>query len=444
MKMNHRNALLCLSILASWVWGNFSVQHVEAKTNDSTRSATVRPNIVFIMADDLGYECLSCNGSTSYKTPELDKLAMEGMRFTNCHSMPLCTPTRVQLMSGQYNFRNYTKFGALEPSVTTFAHVLKKAGYTTCVVGKWQLAARGRPKGSGTYPQSAGFDEHCLWQVDRRESRYWDPIIQENGKYHEDLKGRFGPDVFVEYANDYIERHKDKSFFLYYPMCLTHSPFIPTPDSADKSRKFKSDPKFMADMVAYMDKGVGRIVSKLDETGLREKTLVVFSGDKGTSTKITSQMGSITIRGGKGKTIHTGTHVPFIANWKGKMPSGKVCEDLVDLTDFMPTLAEVGRAEIPKDMTMDGRSFLPQLLGKRGNPRQWIFCYYNPHGNMKNFARYAYDKHWKLYQEGRLYDLKADPMEQKPIPAEKDTAESAAARKRLQAVLDKMKREAEK
>ena len=127
-----------------------------------------KPNIILIMADDLGYECLGCYGSASYKTPVLDELAATGVRFEHCYSQPLCTPSRLKIMTGKNNFRNYTYFGALAPKEKTFGHMMKNAGYATCIVGKWQLAARDR--GEGIYPKAAGFDEHCLWQVDDRGS----------------------------------------------------------------------------------------------------------------------------------------------------------------------------------------------------------------------------------------------------------------------------------
>ncbi|UCD29590.1 MAG: sulfatase-like hydrolase/transferase, partial [Planctomycetota bacterium] len=390
MNMCRRLVLFCLAVFCSGcAIGN------PVKSNDAERPAGARPNIILIMADDLGYECLSCNGSTSYQTPFLDKLADTGMRFKYCYSTPLCTPSRVQIMSGQYNFRNYTRFGSMDPRITNFAHILRSAGYATCVAGKWQLA--GRPKGDGTYPKQAGFDEHCLWQVDRRESRYWNPVIQQNGKIREDLKDKYGPDVFCEYISDFMERHRNRRFFVYFPMTLTHGPFVPTPDSTGDAPKHKNNKKYFADMVTYMDKIVGRIVGKLDELGLRDNTLIMFTGDNGSPNGIVTQMGSKTVRGGKSQTTDAGTHVPLIANWKGNIQSAEVCDNLIDFTDFLPTLAEVAGAEIPKHIKTDGRSFLPQLLGSKGNPRQWVFCHYQPmHGNKKLFARYVHDKRWKL------------------------------------------------
>jgi len=142
-----------------------------------------KTNIILIMADDLGYEGLSCNGSLSYKTPNLDKLANSGIRFTNCYSTPLCTTSRVQLMTGMYNHRNYTEFGTMPPDQITFAHLLKEAGYSTCVAGKWQLVGHFKGtgyRGKGTYPEENGFEEYCLWQLDRFGSRYWEPLLNTN------------------------------------------------------------------------------------------------------------------------------------------------------------------------------------------------------------------------------------------------------------------------
>ena len=399
-----------------------------------------RPNIVLIMADDLGYECLGCYGSTSYRTPALDELARTGIRFDHGYSQPLCTPSRVQIMTGQYNFRNYRAFGIIDPSQTSFAHLLKNAGYATCVVGKWQLYGSNTEKkesqAKGSRPEQMGFDEHCLWQVERRESRYRDPLIVANGKYRDDLKGRYGPDVFCDYAVEFLERKKDRPFLLYYPMTLTHAPFVPTPDSADWERREDTpNNKYFADMVAYMDEVVGRIVKKLDDLGLRENTLILFTGDNGTAHGIRSKLGDRIVRGGKGRTTNAGTHVPLIASWKGTAPSGKVCDDLIDFTDFLPTLAEAAGANVPGSLTVDGRSFLPQLRGEKGNPREWVFCHYfrNPGDAVRRFAR---DKRWKLYDDGRFYDLQTDPGERQSIG--KLTAEMRRVKARFEAVFAKM------
>jgi arylsulfatase A len=392
------------------------------------------------MADDLGYECLGCYGSRSYRTSVLDGLATTGMRFDHCYSQPLCTPSRVKIMTGQYNFRNYGTFGILDPTQTTFAHVLKGAGYATCVVGKWQLFGssdqNGPVRGRGAYPSETGFDEHCLWQIDRRESRYRDPLIVENGRYRDDLKGKYGPDVFTDYAIDFIERQKGRPFLLYFPMALTHDPFVPTPDSPQwPQARDKANKKYFADMVTYMDKLVGRIVGKLDDLGLRENTLVLFTGDNGTHRSVESRLGDKTVRGAKGRTTDAGTHVPLVANWPGTMPAGRACDDLIDFTDFLPTLAEAAGARIPRRLHLDGRSFLPQLHGQDGNPRQWVFCHYFRDAG-DPVQCYVRDRRWKLYTNGNLYDIPVDPLEEYPIAFGAGDMEAAAARQKLQTVLD--------
>lgn len=438
--INRREFIKAVSLGAAVLTAPGCASHSEGLAAKTTMD---KPNIILIMADDLGYECLGCYGSTSYRTPFLDQLAGAGIRFEHCYSQPLCTPSRVKIMTGQYNFRNYTEFGVLDPNQKTFGHLLQSAGYTTCVVGKWQLygSVNQRPqvRGTGSYPDRVGFDEFCLWQIEQRGSRYKDPVIAQNGRLREGLKGRYGPDVFCDYILDFMERHKTKPFFVYYPMALVHSPFVPTPDSKDWTKDpHKNNKNYFAGMVAYMDKIVGRIVAQLDALGLRQNTLILFTGDNGTSKGISSKMPDRIIPGGKGDTTDAGTHVSLVANWKGTIPAGRVCSDLVDFSDFVPTLAEVAGAEIPRDMIIDGRSFLPQLHGEPGSPRDWIFCHYEPKWGRWKRQRFARERRWKLYESGELFDVQADALEENPLElGQGDRA--AAARKRLQAVLDSMK-----
>ena len=253
-------------------------------------AAASKPNIILILADDLGYETIGANGGTSYRTPHLDKLAATGVRFTHCFVQPLCTPTRVQLMTGRYNVRNYISFGNMDPQAVTFGNLLQQAGYATCITGKWQL---GQDLG---LPKKFGFDEYCLWQHTRRPPRYANPGLEINGVEKNWTKGEYGPDLVNDYALDFITRKKDGPFFLYYPMMLTHAPYQPTPDSRDWDPKalgeqVNTDAKHFADMVAYMDKLIGRLVARLDELGIRDNTLLVFVGDNGTGRGTRSMMG---------------------------------------------------------------------------------------------------------------------------------------------------------
>ena len=398
-------------------------------------AAAKQPNIVLILADDFGYECITANGGQSYRTPEVDKLAATGMRFEQCHVQPLCTPTRTQLMTGIYNVRNYIEFGLLDPKATTFGNLLKSAGYATGICGKWQL---GQDK---DLPQHFGFDEAYLWQHTRRPPRYANPGLEHNGKELDFNHGEYGPALVNDFALDFITRHKDRPFFLYYPMILTHDPFQPTPDSPDwdpktKSEKLQQHVKHFADMTAYMDKLVGSVVAKLEALGLRDNTLILFLGDNGTGVTITSQFKGQPYPGGKGTGTARGTHVPLIANWPGHIPAGRVNTDIVGSVDFLPTVCEVAGAPVPAALRIDGRSFLPQLLGRKGEPREWLYCWYARDGGPKAKFEFALNTTYKLWRDGRFYDLAADPFEQRPLAVSNLSGSAAATAKTLQAALD--------
>ncbi|MEX0939537.1 MAG: sulfatase-like hydrolase/transferase [Pirellulales bacterium] len=420
----------------------------------SARAAEARPNIVLIMADDMGYECIAANSGQSYTTPNLDKLAATGMRFEHCYSQPLCTPSRVQLMTGMYNSRNYIQFGLLEPGSYTFGNLLHDAGFATCVVGKWQL------RGGLGAPNRFGFDEYCLWQLNRRPNRYPNPGLEINGRRVDFTSGEYGPDVVSEYACEFIERHAggDRPFFLYYPMILPHSPFEPTPDSPEwdpaarrgdtaESGNGPDDQQFFDDMVRYVDKIVGKVVAKLEEHDLRENTLVLFTGDNGTTRGITSRFNGRDWIGGKGRMTDSGTRVGLIANWQGKIPAQQVNSDLIDFSDVLPTLAAAAGAKLPEEHSIDGRSFYPQLKGKAGNPREWIYCWYFRDGKPvgggpgHTAGESARTHRYKLYLNGGFYDVQDDFYEQHPLRVDELTPEQEAIRTRLHAVIQQHTRD---
>ena len=391
-----------------------------------------RPNVILIMADDLGFETIGANGGTSYQTPVLDQLAATGVRFEHCYVQPLCTPTRVQLMTGNYNVRNYITFGQMDPASTTFGNLFQGAGYATCITGKWQLGQN--PK----LPKIFGFDEPCLWQHTRRPQRYANPGLEINGTEKDFSNGEYGPDVVNEYARDFVTRNKDKPFFLYYPMMLSHDPYQPTPDSKEwdpqsKGKNVKQGSAYFGDMVEYMDKLIGLLVKTLDEQGLRKNTLLIFIGDNGTGKGIKSMMGDRFVIGGKGSTTAAGMHVPCIMSWPAVMTTGRVCGDLIDSTDFLPTICEAAGVSLPADLTIDGHSVLPQLRGERGHPREWIYSWYSPRG--ERLRECAFEKYFKLYRSGEFFDLTTDPDEKRPLAVTSLNGESAAAAKQLQTVL---------
>ncbi len=399
-----------------------------------TAADTSRPNIIIIMADDFGYEGVTANGGQSYQTPELDALAATGVRFEHCHVQPLCTPTRVQVMTGLYNVRNYLQFGVLPEKETTFGHLLKQAGYATGICGKWQLG-RG-----DDLPQHFGFDESYLWQHTRRPPRYANPGLEHNGEPVDFDSGEYGPKLVNDFALDFISRHREQPFFLYYPMILTHDPFQPTPDSPNWDptaigERVNRDVQYFADMTTYMDKMIGRIAAHLDELALRENTLLIFLGDNGTHSTVTSRFQDTDFQGGKGNTNRRGTHVPLIASWPAAMKTASVNRDLISSADFLPTICEAAGVSIPQGI--DGVSFLPQLRGETGQPRQWLYCWYSPRQRANLSVReFAFDHHHKLYRDGQFFDLKSDPFEEKPLQVDSLHADHAAAATKLQAVLD--------
>ena len=418
---------------------------------------TPRTNIILIMADDLGYETIGANGGTSYKTPGLDKLACEGMRFEHCYSQPLCTPSRVQIMTGRYNSRNYVNFGYLDVKATTFAHLLKQAGYATCIVGKWQLNGKGNQTDLPPMirPKHFGFDEWCLWQLADSgrvkvkgktvDARYDAPLLNINGEDTGVMKDRYGPEECLKFTLDFIKRNKDRPFLVYYPMILTHCPFWPTPSSDcwkdPKARKpghfYKGDAKYFGDMVSYMDGIVNRIAAGVDELGLGEQTLIIFTGDNGTDKPVVSMCNGRKVVGQKGSLTDGGTRVPLIARWTGHTPAGKVSNDLVDFSDMLPTMLDVAGVPSPTDLPLDGRSFAPQLRGEKGNPRDWIYCWYFRGGKPgKGGGEWARTQRYKLYKDGRLFDVANDVLEKSPLDGDAITPEVAKVRDMLGNAID--------
>lgn len=449
---------LALLVLLSLVCGLLNI--------DAANPAR-QPNILLIMADDLGFETINCYGGTSYKTPHIDALAKSGVRFTHGFSTPLCSPSRVELMTGRYGFRTgWTSLigrGAgndyFDPKKeTTFAHVLKSAGYATAIAGKWQLCDF--PK-HPNHLRECGFDKSLCWawEIDGQQtSRFWAPVLWDNGRLRKMPADKYGDDLFSDFLIEFMKQHRAVPFFAYYPMALVHGPHIAPPGSPraitaqhaaaegrirngknagkrnsplGKDDDLINDPANFPDMVAYMDTIVGKLVAALDELGLRENTLVIFTGDNGTDKKITSMMGDIVVPGGKGSVTELGAHVPLIASWPAKTPAGKINSDLVQFCDILPTLAELAGAKLPSGTTIDGRSFAPQLRGEKGRPRDWVFTQLG----RRKFAR---DQRYMLHEDGRLYDIPNDLFEKNDLSTS-TKPEIVAAKKQLQAVLDKCK-----
>jgi arylsulfatase A len=432
--MRHTFALLCAA--TTLTLGGASTAHAQAAQDAR------RPNIIVYFADDIGREAFGSYGGTSYRMPNIDRLATEGVRFTRAYSTALCTPTRTAFLTGQYNFRNYDDFGYLDTAQRTIANYLQAAGYATAVTGKWQLG------GSFQTPHNFGFDEYLVWQLEAPDywTRYKNPALTRNGEPTRKHPGKYGPDMMSDFVLDFIERHRNQPFFIYYAETLTHDPFQPPPDHPDYATHNETsvdDVKYFPSMVSYMDKIVGRLTAKLDALGIREQTLILFMGDNGTVSRITSSMNGRLVQGDKGGRLDAANHVALIANWKGTVKPGQVRDDLVDVLDLFSTAFEAGGSTIA-NVRQDGFSLYPTLTKGAPSPRKWIFTDFyrgrTPGPNTLRSggaSRYVHDGRFKLYPNGQFYDYIADPLEQTPLS---ETAMSAEARSVYQTLRDVLTR----
>ncbi len=429
--------LACLSVFVVGGLGHAAAARAEA-------DAAARPNVVFILADDLGYTDLGCYGSRYYETPNIDRMAAEGMRFTDGYTCAAnCQPTRAALMSGQYGPRTgvYTVGGIyrfpwpvrpLRPvdNVTelplekiTIAQALKRAGYATGMFGKWHLG-----EDPEHHPAARGFDE-AIVSAGRHFNFRTNPPVEYP-------KGTYLADFLTDRAVDFIRRHKDEPFFLYLPHFGVHSPWQAKEDWIAHFKPKKPvgghrDPVY-AGMIASVDESVGRILKTLDELGLGENTLVIFSSDNGgvggylrEGIKGRDVTDNWPLRGGKGTFHEGGIRVPYIFRWKGRIAPGTVCRDPINSVDLYPTLLEITGAPVPKDYVLDGVSYASLLFGgtpqdRNRGPLFWHFPGYLGSGDFTwrtTPVGVVRDGDWKLmefFEDGRLelYNLKDDLSEQ--------------------------------
>jgi arylsulfatase A-like enzyme len=398
------------------------------------------PNFLVILADDLGAKELGCYGNANHKTPNLDALAAGGVRFKTCYATPICSPSRVELMTGRYGFR--TGWNSLigrpyappedSPQYDigsaqfTFADLLKPRGYATALAGKWQLSGK-----LPTLVTDCGFDEYRMWAYThnlpdgvthtgafqkggKTTSRYWHPSIITNGQYTPTKPTDYGPDLFQEFLINFMSQNKDKPFLAYYPTPLTHGPHDPTPDPAKPGAK---TPSGLKSNLEYLDHQVGQLIAALDRLKLRDNTIVIFTGDNGTAGD------------GKGTSTELGARVPMIVNCPAAVKSGVVSDELVDLSDVFATLADLSGASLPAGHVIDGKSFAPALRGESGKGRDWIFS------AIRN-ERVLRDKRWLLEGDGKFFDCgdKRDHQGYLDVTDSKD-AEVVAARERFEAIL---------
>ncbi|MCK5371049.1 MAG: sulfatase-like hydrolase/transferase, partial [Cyclobacteriaceae bacterium] len=284
-------------------------------------------------------------------------------------------------------------------------------------------------------------DEYCLWNfIGESGNRYSNPKLYQNGKLLEGLENAYGPDVVSDYAIDFMERNKEKPFFLYYPMILVHSPFVPTPDSnewQDKKLRQKKEDRFFKDMVEYTDKVVDKLREKIEALGLSENTIFIFTADNGTHYKLTTQTINGPFKGGKGTMPNAGTHVPMIVYNPTKIRTGIEYNDLFEFSDFLPTFADFAGVPVPEGI--DGKSYFQLFNGQKQEPRETLFVHYDPlksGGSERWYGRFVRNKEYKLYSDGRFYNVSQDSREQKPITEEKQTAKEKKLIASFQVELD--------
>ena len=400
------------------------------------RAAEHKPNIIFILADDLGYADIGCYGQKHILTPNTDRLALEGTRFTDCYAgSTVCAPSRSVLMTGQQtghtrvraNFANVGGVGLqqrvpLEAGDVTVAEVLKEAKYVTGITGKWGL---GEPDTSGV-PNRQGFDEWFGYLNQRDAHSYYPPFLWRNEEkvtLEGNQNGRrrqYSHDVFTDFALDFIRRHRSKPFFLYLAWCIPHAryeipsiePYADRPDWSIEERTF-------AAMVTRMDRDVGRIMTLLKELGIDEKTVVFFCSDNGAQKRWEGRFDSCgPFRGQKGDLYEGGIRTPMIVGWPGKVSAGAVSDAVWYFADFLPTCAALAGVKPPA--AVDGVNFLPILLGNSQNLSDRFLYWEYPQQRLQQAVRWG---NWKAVRlapdrDLELYNLSADISEARNVAAE--------------------------
>lgn len=396
------------------------------------------PNQILIVVDDLGRDWVRAYGA-SHSTPNLDRLASEGVRFETVWCTPVCTPTRVALLTGQqphrsgwtvhYDVPRWGGAGLVPERFPTLGVWMRKAGYATAIVGKWQINdLRTAPD----LMQRHGFDEHALWtgvEAGNPASarRYWEAYLQIDGqrRTHE---GEFGPAVLQRFAFDFIARHRERPFFLYYPLINVHAPNEPTPLNRETAPS--GEDALYAGMVSYTDHQIGELLRHLETLGLRENTVIIFVGDNGSSTGGT--LAGKAMPAAKGTRLsNLAVQVPLIVHGPSFVRAGAVSRRLTSVTDVLPTMIEFAGFSLPDNVPCDGRSFVAELkTGAPGEERTWLSTQYGK-------QRAVRDERYYVDNEGGFYDLLADPLQQHVLPLNA-SAEAPAAHRRLHAALESL------
>ncbi len=395
-----------------------------------------RPNIIFILADDMGYGDLSCYGNKIIKTPNIDKLADEGVRFTQAYAgSAVSSPSRCSLLTGKHtghatirdNFAKQGGFTGLKngntirranilPEDTTIATILSAAGYKTCLINKWHLDGF-NPEAT---PLNRGFNEFYGWLVNNDASnlpyyypalRYYNKELKEITENKNNTRGIHDSDLSVKEAVDFIDRNKKNPFFLYLAFDVPHEPYVINDVEPYKSMNLSETAKLYAALITHTDKAIGRLIEYLDKNNLRENTLIIFTSDNGAATMspIDELNCNAGLKGHKTQLYEGGIKEPFIVNFPKKIKAHQIKNNLIYFPDMMPTLAQYAHAKLPQNI--DGINIKPLLEGKKQNTDNRILYWEFPGTQVAlrkgKWKAVSVKKGAKL----ELYNISVDPYE---------------------------------
>jgi arylsulfatase A len=388
--------------------------------------------VIFILTDDIGAEWFGPYGCISQKTPRIDQLASSGYIFDNFSALPLCSPSRQTILTGTHQHHRREYGWTMPGNTPTFLQILNQNGFKSGVFGKWHGFDR------ETSFTEFKVDDYTIYS--KGDRRFWNPETIENGVLKQYKETDFGPDIYNIKLLNFLTENKDEKFFAYYSMALSHWPFVTTPESIDKNEKDWQ--KNFTDMVNYTDKMVGQVMDHLEQLGITDETMVIFTSDNGSYPELMAELNSgEIIKGGKSFPLQSGQRVPFIVSY-GKYFKHRRIQDVADFKDIFPSLMDIARVkELPEEYAkLEGESLMPLLINSEPRQKEFSLSYFEAVGGREDMrALHVRNQDWKLYSDGRLIDLKKDINEYKFTTGFGENKVKKSARKELQNELDRLR-----